>query len=215
VRLSCPACQAETSLEGLMGREADARAVAGFIERNVAFGELMVRYIALFRPPKRRLGIARTVALIEELLPDIQRGAVNRKGRDWAAPRDAWREALETVLIKRDREALNLPLTSHGLLLEILVGLAERYESKAERQREDERRSQRQAGPRAEGPRDFTSIAAEITTPVAALPAATQQLYATPSRAALAAQEQIKRHQRRRAGANGNEPGDGTTQEQP
>ncbi|MDP2008207.1 MAG: hypothetical protein Q8K45_21255 [Rubrivivax sp.] len=183
--MTCPACQAETSLEVLLGREVDARAVAGFIERRVVFGELLVRYIALFRPGKRRLGISRMVVLIEELLPDIERGAINRKGRDWAAPRDSWRAALETVLLKRDKGDLVLPLTSHGLLYEVLVGTAERYERRDETEREQRKRMSRPSGPVADAPRNLAALTADL---VAAGPAPLPANFpapAGPSRAAL------------------------------
>lgn len=207
MRLTCPACQAEASLEVLLGREVDARAVAGFIERRVAFGELMVRYIALFRPLKRRLGIARMVLLIEELLPDIERGAITRKGRDWAAPRDSWRAALETVLLKRDKGDLVLPLTSHGLLYEVLVGTAERHERRDEAEREERRRGQRPAGPVADAPRNLASIATDLVAPPPAMPPSFPPP-AGPSRAALAIRAQIDAIQRARRGEQPPETGE-------
>lgn len=134
MRLTCPACQAETSLEAAVGREADARALAVFIETNVPLGALLVRYIALFRPAKRRLSLARTVGLFEELRPDLQRGAINRKGRDWAAPLEVWRAAIDQVLAARDKGTLTLPLSSHGYLYEVIVGHADKTEAVAERE---------------------------------------------------------------------------------
>lgn len=189
MRLSCPACNAEASLEVLLGRDADARAVAAFIERHVVFGELLVRYIALFRPPKRRLGIARMVGLVQELMPDIERGAINRKGRDWQASRDIWRAGMETVLAKRDKESLNLPLTSHGLLYELIVGLAEKYEARNEAQREAQRRDNRPTGT-ARGPRNLAELADDLAAaglpPVPTAMPASFPPYSGPSRAALA-----------------------------
>ena len=139
MRLTCPACNAESSLEAAIGREADARAMAAFIERNVPLGALLVRYIALFRPAKRRLSLARTVALFDELLPDLQRQAITRKGRDWAAPLPLWRAAIEQMLAARDKGTLTLPLASHGYLLEVMVGHADKAEGMAERARESDR----------------------------------------------------------------------------
>lgn len=139
MRLTCPACCAEMSLEAAIGREADARALAGFIERNLPLGGLLVRYIACFRPAKRRLSMARTVALFDELLPDLQRQAITRKGRDWAAPEALWRAGIEQVLAARDKGTLTLPLTSHGYLLEVMVAQADKAEGLAERERETDR----------------------------------------------------------------------------
>jgi hypothetical protein len=198
MRLSCPACQAETSLDVLLGREADARAVAAFLERHIAFGHQMVRYIALFRPAKRRLSIERVITLVEELLPDIERGAIHRKGRDWAAPRENWRAAFEQILAKRDREAITLPLTTHGLLYEVLVGIAEKYEARHEAQAEEQRRQQHPTGPQT-GPRNL----AEMVTDLAAIPAhvpAPFPAYSGPSRAAHAIKAEGEALRRRRQG---------------
>ena len=145
MRLTCPACHAEMSLDAAVGREADARAMADFIERNVPLGGLLIRYLALFRPAKRRLSLARTVALFDELLPDLQRQAVTRKGRDWPAPLPLWRLAIEQVIAARDKGTLTLPLTSHGYLMEVLVGHADKAEGLAEREREAAVRSRPQA----------------------------------------------------------------------
>lgn len=134
MRLTCSACQAEQSLEAMVGREADARALAAFIEANVPLGAALVRYIGLFRPAKRRLSLARTVGLFEELRPDMQRGAITRKGRDWPAPLDLWRAAIDQVLANRDKGTLTLPLTGHGYLYEVLAGLADKAEATTERE---------------------------------------------------------------------------------
>lgn len=212
MRVTCPACSAECSLEALLGREVDARAAAGFIERNVVMGELMVRYIALFRPGKRRLGIARMVALIDELLPDLQRGAINRKGREWAAPREAWKAAFEVVLAKRDKGDLALPLTTHGLLYEVLVGAAEKAERRDEASHEEGRRHARPAGPVAAGPRNLADVAGALAAAEDAAqpagPAVVLMPPPGPSKAALAIRAQNEEHQRRRGATKAPEPGE-------
>lgn len=146
MRLTCPACHAEQSLDAALGREADARAVAALVERSVPLGAALVRYIALFRPSKRRLGMDRMVALVMELLPDIERGAIARKGRDWPVTAELWRAAFDQVLAARDKGSLTLPLGSHGYLYEVLCALADKAEAVAERQQEDQRRQRREAG---------------------------------------------------------------------
>jgi hypothetical protein len=205
MRLTCPACHAETSLEALIGREVDARAVAGLLERHLPMGDALMRYIALFRPPKRRLGLARMVALVEELLPDIERHAITRKGREWRVEPRTWRLGFDAVLAARDKGVLVLPLTSHGYLYEVLCGAAEKAESALESQREADRRNHRAAGMRS-GPRDLSTLAgsvadavhADAPAPAAAPPAApalpiVAAAPAGPSRAALAIREQMRK----------------------
>ncbi|HRY88010.1 MAG TPA: hypothetical protein P5305_08985 [Rubrivivax sp.] len=126
-------------------------------------GDALVQYVALFRPAKRRLGLARMVALIEELMPDIERGAIARKGRDWPAPAGLWRAAIAQVLLNRDKGTLTLPLTGHGYLYEVLQGMADKAEAQAERDTDAARRARpHQAGPA------HVAAAAQALQPLAA-----------------------------------------------
>lgn len=190
MRVTCPACHAESSLEVLVGREADARAVSAFLARNLPLGDALVQYVALFRPAKRRLGLARMVALIEELMVDIERGAIARKGRDWPAPPQAWRIAIAQVLLNRDKGTLTLPLTGHGYLYEVLQGLADKAEAAAERDTDAQRRS-----------RAHTAGPAPLPAPATALhtPPPPPAYAAGPSRAARAMRAQIDAYRARRA----------------
>lgn len=192
MRVVCPSCSAELSIDVLLSHEAARQAVAQLAMVSVPFGALTLRYIGLFRPEKRGLSIERMVKLIGELLPDIKRGAITRKGRDWDVDLETWRTALDVILAKRDQGKLNLPLTSHGLLYEVIVGLVERVEARAERDREEQRRQHRQAGPQP-GPRnlaemgEFTNSGSMPLAPAAPAP----RPYTGPSRAALAIQAQM------------------------
>lgn len=125
------------SLEVLLGHEGAREAVMTALALPAPLGKLLVQYIALFRPAKRQLSFDRVARLLGELATMIEAGTVERSGRAWPAPQDYWRAALEDMLARRDR--LTLPLTSHGYLLEILVGLSNRAEAKAETRRETER----------------------------------------------------------------------------
>ncbi|HRD84325.1 MAG TPA: hypothetical protein PLF63_04045 [Rubrivivax sp.] len=69
----------------LLQHEAARRAVARLAQLSLPFGALTLQYMALFKPASRALSIDRMVRLIEELLPDIERRAVTRNGRDWPA----------------------------------------------------------------------------------------------------------------------------------
>lgn len=140
MRVSCPACQAELSLDMLLASEEARAAVARLAAVSLPFGALVLRYLALFRPARRRLSIERLVSLLAELLPDIERGAIARKGRDWPAPHATWQAALDAVLAARDKGTLTTPLASHAYLYEVIAGLADKAEALAEREREQGRR---------------------------------------------------------------------------
>lgn len=136
MRITCLTCHAEASLDALIGREVDARAVSQLLERYLVLGDAVIRYIALFRPEKRRLGLGRMVSLVDELMPDIERQAITRKGREWAAPHAVWRAAIDQVMANRAKGSITLPLTGHGYLYEVIMGLADKAEALVERDRE-------------------------------------------------------------------------------
>lgn len=182
MRMTCPSCHAEMSLEALLESESARQAVARLAVISLPFGALVLRYVALFRPAKRRLSIERMVALIEELLPDIERGRIERKGRDWAAPRDTWQAAIDTVLAARDKGTLTPPLTSHGYLYEVILGMADKHEAQLEREREQQARSR----PNTAGPQ---AVATALATRTDAAPAPAP--YVGPSKAALRIQAEI------------------------
>lgn len=161
MKIACPSCHAELTLDVLMQHEAARRAVARLAQVSLPFGALTIQYMALFKPASRALSIDRMVRLIEELLPDIERQQITRAGRDWDAGIEAWRAALQVVLGMRDAGTLRLPLTGHGLLYQVLANQAEKFEADIERRREAQRRQRSVAGPRDEGPRDLTQIAAD------------------------------------------------------
>ena len=70
----------------------------------------------------------------------IKAAEINRNGRTWPAPQAYWKAALEEIVIKRG--TLQLPLKSHGYLLEIICGMAGKAEAVQEKKVE-ERRQQR------------------------------------------------------------------------
>lgn len=158
MRVSCPSCNAELSLDVLLAhdeaRAAMARLAAASLPAPISAPVL--RYLALFRPSKRRLSIDRMTTLLLELLPDIERQAVTRKGRDWATTPEMRCAAIAQLLANRDAGKLTLPLTSHGYLLEVLVGLADKAEAVRERDTELERRVKGSTGPT---PADSQAIA--------------------------------------------------------
>jgi hypothetical protein len=85
---------------------------------------------------------------MEELIAPIEAASLERNGRLWPAPREAWLAALDQVLDSRER--LTLPLKSHGYLYEVVVGMVAKGEGRAEQRREEAARSGR---PEAREPR--------------------------------------------------------------
>lgn len=183
-------------LDVLLAHEDSRHAMARLAVLSLPLGKLVLQYLRLFKPATRQMSHTRVVALVEELLPDLQRGAITRNGREWAAPLDTWRAAIDKMLDTRDK--LTLPLKSHGYLYEIILGLADKQEAATERDTEAQRRNKAQGGSAVQ---PVQVMAAQVTTGPAPVPA----YYAQPSRAALKIREEIEAKRKPREPAEGAE----------
>lgn len=137
MRTACPACGAEMSLDAMINHDAARSAIAAAMGMDLTLGKALVQYLALFRPAKRSLSFDRVASLLEELIPMVQAGKITRNGQHYAAPRESWKLAIETVLASRSN--LQLPLKSHGYLLQVLIGTAEKAEARQELAKENQR----------------------------------------------------------------------------
>ena len=138
--LSCPVCGTELGLDHLFV-DADNRAVvARLITAALPIGGRLLQYARLFAPPKTRLTQRKQVRIILQLLPDLERGAITHRGRDWAMPLATWAQGIDQMLTARDAGRLELPMKGHGYLYAILVSLADKVEATAEAQIEAAKR---------------------------------------------------------------------------
>lgn len=165
MRLTCPGCGAQASLEAWLADTAarDLVAIAAALPGDV--GPLAVRYLGLWRAPARGLAWDRAARILGELAAAVASGQVERRGRTHMAPPAAWRSGLEQMLTGRER--LTLPLRSHGYLFEIVADLAARTEAAAERARIQATRplhpSHLPAGPGATGPQPVGAVVERIS----------------------------------------------------
>ena len=134
--IACPVCGSELTLAQLFAHEDTQRAFARLASVSVPLGARVLRYCTLFAPPKTRLTLAKQVRLILALLPDLERAAIDHKGREWAVPLSVWAQAIDQMLASRDVGRLELPMKGHAYLYSILVALANRVEASAEAQTE-------------------------------------------------------------------------------
>lgn len=137
MRLTCPACGAEYTLDVLIAHEGAREALAEAMGMNLPLGKLLVQYLGLFRPPKRQLTMDRVASILKEISPDIKAARITRHGRTWAIPLDSWKWGLEEIVAKKAN--LTLPLKSHAYLHQMLIAAADKIEAGAE-QRIEERR---------------------------------------------------------------------------
>lgn len=144
MKLVCPCCGATLSIEALL-MDGDARStVEAALRLPAPLGSLILRYLGLFRTGKRALSWDRATKLLTELHACIDARQVQRNGIDYAAPLDAWQQAIDDMLNRRDK--LSLPLKSHGYLFEIVAGMASKAAGKAEQRKEDQLRHRPRAG---------------------------------------------------------------------
>ena len=159
--LSCPVCGAEFDLAVLFKSEESRKTFERLTASCSPLRDRLAQYAALAKPPKHKLGTDKSLRIIKTMLPDIERGAITWKGRDWAAPLSAWAQAIDQMLAQRDAGRLELPMKGHGYLFAVLAGMADKYEHQAEQQREQELRT----GPRAATVNGPTSVSALVQAP--------------------------------------------------
>ena len=197
MRVTCPSCRAEMDLDVLLSHEEGRHVLANIVTLGVPLGAQLLRYIGLFRPGKRALAMGRTLALLAEIWPDMQRGAINRKGREWPVTPAMWSQAIEQLLASRDKGSLTLPLTSHGYLYEVLCGLSDKVEAQAERDRESSQRGRSHVG----GPIDMDVLLQSTTQPSTTLVVA-PKVSSGPSRRAQEIKAEIAAKLALRSGAS-------------
>lgn len=140
----CAACGAEESLDVVLGRMVEDEMVRLLISDaviyNLAVGAQVVRYLRLHKPPKHRLRLERVRAVLGELMPDMRREAIYRKGREWPVSTDGWREGFKAVFDAAAKGVLTLPLEGNAYLYEVLLRQADRTEAQVERGVEERRK---------------------------------------------------------------------------
>lgn len=145
---TCAVCGAEESLDALLLRMIDddtvRRLIADVLTMSLPMGGLVVRYLRLHKPPKQRLRMSTIGKLLAELVPDVQRTAIERKGRMWVVSPEAWKAAFQVVFDAADKGTLTLPLEGNAYLYGVLVRLVDRHEASVEQQREQGRRHRAQ-----------------------------------------------------------------------
>ncbi len=120
MQTKCPNCGAVASLDLLLTNDDARNAIAALAAISGELAKTTIRYCGLFRPAKSQLSFARLAALLNQLLPDIKAQRIERDGKVYEAPLDAWLHAMQAMLTRRDNHQLKLPLKSHGYLYEVI-----------------------------------------------------------------------------------------------
>ncbi|MFP5474415.1 MAG: hypothetical protein ACLGJD_12280 [Gammaproteobacteria bacterium] len=133
----CPVCGAEESLDGLLARMIDDEEARGLIADVIAtslpLGQDVLRYLRLHKPAKQKLRMATARKVLAELVPDVQRAAIQRHGRTWLVTPESWRLALQAVFDNVGRGAVTLPLDGNAYLYAVLTRMVDREEARQEK----------------------------------------------------------------------------------
>ena len=132
MRVTCPSCCASFSLDVALQMDASRGALLRALHMPAPLAGLWAQYLGMFRSKGRVLAHDRADKLMAELVPMLDAGTVVRNGNTRNAAIDVWRGALEQMVELRNTDRLQLPLKSHGYLLEIVFAAAERGAAKAE-----------------------------------------------------------------------------------
>jgi hypothetical protein len=179
---TCATCGAEESLDALIHRMIDdeqvRRLIADIMTTSLPLGGLVLRYLRLHKPAKQKLRMDKVAKVLSELLGDMQRGTIERKGRGWAIDKEGWKLALEAVFAAELKGSLTLPLDGNAYLYEVVMRLSDKAEGEAEKVAATSSKSRAfQSG--AQSIADLAE-AAMAGQPVAAQPKATPLVIAAP-----------------------------------
>lgn len=134
---TCAVCGAEESLDALMSRMTEddnvRRLIADVVTKSVPLGVLVVRYLRLHKPAKQKLRLDKVAKVLGELLADMQRGSIERKGRSWSIDTEGWKLAMEAVFTAQTKGTITLPLDGNAYLYEVVMRLSDKAEGEAEK----------------------------------------------------------------------------------
>lgn len=141
MRLTCPCCYGQFELEAALNVDAARSSLVTALRMPAPLATLLGNYLGCFRTKTGALKPDKVERLMAELLPMLEGEHVVRDGlrRDCALA--LWQQSLVEILEARTAGNLTLPLKSHGYLLSIAAGLAEKAGAKSEREREVKLRS--------------------------------------------------------------------------
>ena len=142
--VTCGSCGAEESMDSVLMRMVDDDAVRQLVRdllcSHYSVGGTVLRYLRLFKPAKHKLGMPKVRVVLAELVPDISRAYIERKGRTWQVGQPQWAAAFAAVFAAVDKGTLKTPLPSNAYLYEVLMRQADASEAQAETQAEQQRR---------------------------------------------------------------------------
>lgn len=141
----CPQCGAYGSPELFLGEAARRAAVKAALEMPSPLAEQVLAYVGMWRPLKRGHSWDRVERILSELVPLVRGDTIEHRGERIAVNLVDWQAALDELLVER-RPRLDLPLTSHVYLLDIVASAARKRVADAENARASRARGETPLG---------------------------------------------------------------------
>lgn len=140
----CPCCGAQPEWDALVQHAFARKALTAAFALPPTLQIHIARYLRLFvspQAPQRALTPDRYATLLQALVNDITKGAIEARGRTWSAPVASWAAAFEAVFSATADGRRKLPLRDHSYLYGVLVNMADQAEAKGERATEQQRQT--------------------------------------------------------------------------
>lgn len=120
INATCPSCGAVYPIEHGLTDAAARAALAAALAMPSGLANLVIPYLGLHAPAKKKVVMTKLVRVIDELVALVNAGDVSRRSESRPAPLAAWSAGISEILKMRDAGTLDLPLEGHGLLCEIV-----------------------------------------------------------------------------------------------
>ena len=121
----CPECGKIGALSDFLQESVIKQALVLSFQVRPELGIYTSRYLALFKPQSgRSVRVEKIQRILSSYVSMMQAPSIKRHSVPVVIPVEVWRESLETILDKRDRSKLVLPLQDNNLLEEIAWRIA-------------------------------------------------------------------------------------------
>jgi hypothetical protein len=134
----CDRCGFRKDLLAAISDDAARQAIAQALRLPAPLADATLRYMALFESAGRGLTWPRYAKILESLVNLMGAGTVRWKGNHRVAAPALWAECLREMV---EHTTLELPLKNHNYLVAMVYRKADAVEAQAERQREEQRRT--------------------------------------------------------------------------
>lgn len=162
--ITCPCCRQNFELREAREDEAWREFVAELVSLPSSVQPAFLRYLELFRPAKQSsLRSSSLLNLLTSLKSPLMAQQFERGGKTYTASFERFAGAMDYLYSQQAK--LNLPLRSHGYLLDTIASVIDRTAAKAEQAQQEQLRSGTPQRPSAPAPSNPSSGATPSLTP--------------------------------------------------